>query len=187
MPLSDISQTKNENPNLPSACDRRLSSFFRAGRSLSSLLAPAERFSLEPPGFERASGSRHTAASSASASFMVFGAWIPGVCIADRRSADDLSGDGAFGCPFYTQTEPLLTTGGMIDRCQSIRTRTNSPWADVRNPPPPGEFRRPIFSKTLYPQLFRSACLHLYRGCVCPGGPIEGRYLPHFRGGGDIF
>ena len=53
--------------------------------------------------------------------------------------------------------------------------------------PPPGEFRRPIFPKTLYPQLFRSACLHLYRGCVCPGGPIEVRYLPHFRGGGDIF
>ena len=53
--------------------------------------------------------------------------------------------------------------------------------------PPPGEFRRPIFPKTLYPQLFRSACLHLYRGCVCPGGPIEGRYLPLFRGGGDIF
>ena len=53
-------------------------------------------------------------------------------------------------------------------------------------PPPPGEFRRPIFPKTLYPQLFRSACLHLYRGYICPGGPIEGRYLPHFRGGGDI-
>ena len=52
---------------------------------------------------------------------------------------------------------------------------------------PPGEFRRPIFPKTLYPQLFRSACLHLYRGCVCPGGPIESRYLPLFRGGGDIF
>ena len=53
-------------------------------------------------------------------------------------------------------------------------------------PPPPGEFRRPIFPKTLYPQLFRSACLHSYRGYICPGGPIEGRYLPHFRGGGDI-
>ena len=54
-------------------------------------------------------------------------------------------------------------------------------------PPPPGEFRRPIFPKSLYPQLFRSACLHLYRGCICPGGPIEGRYLPLFWGGGDIF
>ena len=52
--------------------------------------------------------------------------------------------------------------------------------------PLPGEFRRPIFPKTLYPQLFRSACLHLYRGYICPGGPIEGRYLPDFRGGGDI-
>ena len=53
-------------------------------------------------------------------------------------------------------------------------------------PPPPWEFRRPIFPKTLYPQLFRSACLHLYRGYICPGGPIEGRYLPDFRGGGEI-
>ena len=36
-------------------------------------------------------------------------------------------------------------------------------------------------------QLFRSACLHLYRRCFYPGGPIESQYLPHLRGGGDIF
>ena len=66
--------------------------------------------------------------------------------------------------------------------CENIKvlslTTSYGPWTDGRTPSPlpSGEYRISIFPKTLYPQLFRSGCLHLHRGCVCPGGPIESWY-----------